>query len=376
MSTTRCVDHDRNLAFDHCPDWTVRVESAEENRPAFVTVWSPSGPGGTPGALVGIALEWHEFQGVAEFADAKLHRESESKGFELRAHAAGRHPKAGLTAVTATCNAQVGGRTQRKEFLFLEVGPGVILSASSICPYASRSLWREGTRTIFSSLGLADPSRPAVTPTHDRFGVGLASGNSDVVQRLWFLLDLTSRNLVNAHGETWRKRGGLELSAAASFEARSYLLHELGMIITECGRPRATREAIQRPIVQAILGTGRSGEPLKLYLQREAHYSAIDSGKVSMMSPSRATAFLLLLSTSGTESTPMDLSRRSPRGFGGIECSVRDVKDHFGLSLAFRYSVGHLFQDGEDVDAFDSEDVDRRIGLGHEEAAKSMHRLA
>lgn len=372
-ANTQCVDHDRNLRFEHPADWTVSVESMGEGLPDALGVWSPAGPDGT-GVFVGVTVDWHDLASLHAFVDRSLGFLAKSPGYVLHRRSAGRHPGSGLPAISVTCDSELNGVVRRKEMIFLDTSPGVVLSATASCPAASRHLWREGCKTIFASLNLVDPLRPPVPGSGGLIGVGLAPGHSDAVQRLWMLLDATAKQLVEINGQMIEEQTGLRLGAAAHFETRAYLLYELSLTMLGYRYPAENYRKVRRAIVHAI--TGRQPldppppeGPLARLAERERLYTAAGGKQVAK---ERILSFAELLTTSGTENTPaeVDPAHILKRWPAPTPAKAVVFDTHLPLTMPFRFSLCCLFRDTPNIDALDVREVDRRFDAGHEAARK------
>lgn len=119
---SECIDHDRNLRFEHPADWLVSVESLAGHLPEVLVATSPAAADGS-GVVVIVSLDWHELGELERFVNSRLTYQARSPAFVLRSRSAGRHPRGGLRAISATFDFQVGGVLQRKEMLFLERFP-------------------------------------------------------------------------------------------------------------------------------------------------------------------------------------------------------------------------------------------------------------
>jgi hypothetical protein len=375
MLTARCIDHDRNIQFEHPSDWSVSIQPPDKGRPAFLTIWSPAAPDGSPGALVAIALEWHDEGDVRRFADLRLGHEARADGYALVARSTGRHPGNGLPAVTATCDLMLNGTAQRKEFVFLKIAPNAVLSGASLCPRSSRALWREGTKKIFSTLGVIDPTRPPAPTTGDVLGAGLPPGCSEAIRLLWLLLDFTAKQLVDAHGSTLRDGAGVMLGSAARFEAQVYLLHELSLTMLGHGYPGERYQNVRNSILFAITGQAPQKVPdgaLARQAERQSLYLAADGREQKPVSQNRILLFAELLTTSGTAHNParLDPEATKMRLRDVNEAKAIVLEDHLRLTAAFRYSIARLFRDTSDIDVLSPEEVDQRFTEGHEKAAQ------
>ena len=370
------IDHDRNIRFDHPADWTTEVEPAVEGRTGFITVWSPANPAGGPGVLVVIAMEWHQEQDLASFVDRRLHRDASSPGFDLRARSQGRHPITKLPATTVSYDVKVNDKTQRKEMIFVEASLGLVMSATSICPSVDRNLWRPGCKVIFGTLGMADPHRPPV-PAEGVLGLGLQPGQPAAIERLWMLLDVVAKRLVDSNRELLAANAGPSLGASAHFEARTFLLYELLVAMTLHAHPPAGRLKIMQVLTHAI--TGRwpvepppPEGPLARLRERHDVYKLADAGKTVPVSKERLGLFADLLTTAGTEHTPQQIVPRRVYDRVGSGSSPKSIvySSTVSITMPFRFSIHNLFGHTPDVTGLSLEEVDERFEAGHAEAAE------
>ena len=365
---SECIDHDRNLRFEHPADWLVSVESLGEHMPDILVATSPAAADGS-GVVVMVSLDWHELGELDRFVDGRLTYQARSAGFDLRRKSTGRHAMSGLRAVSATCDFLANGVLQRSEMLFLDVSPGVVLSATACVPHASRAKWRDECRLIFNTLTLADPHRPPVPSTGGLLGVGLHGRRSEQMKRLWMLLDLTAKNIVTVTGRLFEEQAGLSLGAAAHFETRSYLLYEMCLVMLGFRYPQAGYNKVRQVFTHAITGHAPTAQlppqgPLARLLEREKLYRSAEPGPVSK---GRILAYAELLSTSGTRNLPQVIDpAQILRMAAEAETPPKAIVlgTHLELTMGYRLSLCELFRDTEDIEQLSVAQIDSRFNAG------------
>ena len=369
MRKSECIDHDRNLRFEHPADWLVSVESLGEHMPEVLVATSPVAAGGS-GVMVIVSLDWHEFGELERFVESRLTYQAQSPGFNLRSKSTGRHATSGLRAISASCDYRANEVLQRKEMLFLGVSPGVVLSATACVPHASRVRWRDECRLIFNTLTLGDPRRPPVPSTGGLLGVGLRDRQSEQMKRLWMLLDLTAKNIVTVTGRLFEEQAGLSLGAAAHFETRSYLLYEMCLVMLGFRYPQARYNKVRQVFTHAIAGHAPTEQvpphegPLARLLEREKLYRSAEPGPVSK---GRILAYAELLSTSGTGNLPQVIDPgQILRVSAEAETSPKAIVlgTHLELTMGYRLSLFQLFKETEDIERLSVAEIDRRFNAG------------
>ena len=275
----------------------------------------------------------------------------------------------GLRAVSATCDFLANGVLQRNEMLFLDVSPGVVLSATACIPHASRARWRDGCKLIFSTLTLADPRRPPVPSTGGLLGVGLQGRQSEQMKRLWMLLDLTAKNIVAVTGRLFEEQAGMSLGAAAHFETQSYLLYELCLAMLGFRYPQDGYKKIRQVFAHAIAGRAPSeqppaGGPLARLFEREKLYRSAEPGPVSK---GRILAYAQLLATSGTSNLPQVIDpAQILRVAAEVETRPKTIVlgTHLELTMGYRLSLCELFRDAKDIEHLSVAEIDHRLNTG------------
>ena len=384
-----CVDHDRNIAFEHPADWLVRVDPVGVAGVDVVSLWSPLAPGGAGQVTIVISLSHHNGPGLQAFVDQILQPEPARMGYVLRGRSGGRHPVSRLPTISVSYDLNLDGTQERRERVFIEVSPGVVVGAAAVCPSAGRHLWKDGCRLVFGSLRLADPTRPPLPGRGRQVGVGLPPGCSEQVTRVWMLLDVTAKRLVEAMGSiTDRKTGRtlpatLSLGPAAEFEARAYLHYELFILMLGFGYGGEPLERIRQPVVYAIAGR-YPGDPvppetaLARLNERLATYRLADEGTSRAISKERALIFAELLTTSGTAVRPAVIDPAKTYKRWTVFTPEKDLvyAPHAQLTDGFRFSFCKLFKDTPDIENLPVEEIDRRFDIGHGEATEWAEREA